>query len=129
MATTNAASRAETAADIALKATGLAKDAAAEAKQHAATLEQHVPNPQKEIIQALAGLEASVLLSVGPKRHRWRDPQAFDEQLRERTAARTAPAGDRRTDGRPAQRASQADFPLAKSSREKLANLHKMRRS
>ena len=54
----SAATRAETAADIALKATGIALDAGNEAERHAATLAQLVPTPAA-IVAELASHEQS----------------------------------------------------------------------
>ena len=83
MATTgNAATRAETAADVALKATGIAVEAKKQAERHAETAERLAPpDPHQEIIRELAWHEQSGLLNIGPKRNRWSELQAFDEQL------------------------------------------------
>ena len=77
----NAAARAEQAADDAVRGAGVAVDAAAQAKQHAQALEQLVPDPHAAIVAELATHEQSGLLNIGPKRNRWSELQAFDEQL------------------------------------------------
>jgi hypothetical protein len=79
--TGNAASRAEQAADDAVKAVGLALDAKNETAKHAATVRELVPDPHAEIVRELASHERSGLLNIGPKRNRWIELQAFDEQL------------------------------------------------
>ena len=60
---------------------GFAVDAKNEAKQHAQALEQLVPDPHAAIVAELATHEQSGLLNIGPKRNRWSELQAFDEQL------------------------------------------------
>ena len=78
----SAASRAETAANDAVRATVLAKKAAQEAQRAAQLAEQLAPpDPHALIVAELASHEQTGLLNIGPKRNRWSELQAFDEQL------------------------------------------------
>lgn len=78
----SAASRAETAANDAVRATVLAKEAAQEAQRAAQLAEQLAPpDPHALIVAELASHEQTGLLNIGPKRNRWSELQAFDEQL------------------------------------------------
>jgi hypothetical protein len=78
----SAGSRAETAANDAVRAVVLAKEAQQAAQQAAQIAEQLAPpDPHELIVRELASHERTGLLNIGPKRHRWSELQAFDEQL------------------------------------------------
>ena len=76
-----AAAQAEQAADDAVRGAGLAIDAAREAEKDAAAIKELLPDVRREVADELASHEAGAILNIGPKRNRWRDLQAFDEQL------------------------------------------------
>ena len=66
MATTgNAATRAEQAADVALKATGIAVEAKKQAERHAETAERLAPpDPHQEIVRELLGHSSTKVTEV-----------------------------------------------------------------
>jgi hypothetical protein len=69
---------------------GLATREAKSAQAAKDRAEELVPDPHKEMLQALASQEQAALLRIGPRRNRWRDLLAYEERLVELEQRRAA---------------------------------------
>jgi hypothetical protein len=76
-----AAEEAGTAADQSVEAAKIAKAQAKKAAEARARTEELVPDPHREMLRELAAQEQGAFLRIGPKRNRWAELDAFEEEL------------------------------------------------
>jgi hypothetical protein len=81
---------ASAAADDAVKAATIAHKAAKGAVGAKREIETRFPSEHEQMVQALASQEQGAFLRIGPKRNRWKDLAAYEEQLISIEQRRTA---------------------------------------
>jgi hypothetical protein len=81
---------ADRAADDAVRAATIAQREAKKAAAAKQDIDTRFPTEHEQMVQALAGREQAALLRIGPKRNRWTDLAAFEDELAEIEQRRTA---------------------------------------